>query len=221
MRLIFAFLFLGKVLFADPVDDLKQKVSETIVTLYGWCTKEKALQFVDLVLEVKPEVCVEIGVFGGRSLVPVASALKFLNRGIVIGVDPWSQEEIIPYFDPVRDKAHIEWWSKVNMDHIYYTYLGTLSQLQLEEFVITLRTPSHLAAAVIGEIDILYLDGNHNEKISKQDVELYLPKVRSGGYIWLNDSLWIDLQPAVDLLFEACDFVKLIDGGNCILFRKR
>lgn len=208
-------------LFAEPVEDLKRSVCEGIPQLYGWCTKEKAVQFIDLVLEVKPDVCVEIGVFGGRSLFPVASALKFLGKGIVVGIDPWSKEEIIPYFDPVKDEAHINWWSKLNFDQIHSSYLNMLSQYQLEDYVITLRTTSELASYAIGAIDILYIDGNHQEIISNQDVRLYLPKVRKGGYIWLNDSLWRDLQSSVDLLFEECDFVKLVDGGNCILFKKR
>jgi hypothetical protein len=219
-KYIFFFCFLS-FLYADPVDDLKKTVTDAMPNLYGWCTKEKALNFIDLVLEVKPKICVEIGVFGGKSLFPVAAALKFLGQGIVIGIDPWSQEEIIPYFDPVKDLAHINWWSKVNMDQIYYSYLNTLSHYGLEDYVITLRSTSAIASYAMGEIDILHLDGNHTESMVTRDVELYLPKVRSGGYIWLNDSLWSNMQPAVDILFDTCDLVKLVDSGNCILFRKR
>ena len=221
MRILISFIFFTSVLFADPVDDLKKSVCDQLPNMYGWCTKEKAVEFIDLVLAVKPEVCVEIGVFGGKSLFPVASALKFLNQGIVIGIDPWNINEIIPCFDPVKDKAHIEWWSKVNMEQIYYSYLNMLSQYQLKDYVINLRTTSAVASCAIGTIDILVIDGNYSEAVSTQDVQLYLPKVRSGGYIWVNDSLWKDLQSAIGLLFEQCDFVKLIEGGNCILFKKR
>ncbi len=217
---IFLLLYFN-VFYADPIEDLKKNVCDVIPTLYGWCSKEKAVQFIDLVLQVKPDICVEIGVFGGRSIFPVASALKFIDQGIVIAIDPWDKEEIIRYFDPVKDKAHIDWWSKVNMEHVYYSYLGMLSQYQLEDYAITLRIPSQLACSVIDTIDILYIDGNHDEEASMNDVRMYLPKVRSGGYIWLNDSLWNAMQGSVDLLFEECDFIKLIDGGNCILFRKR
>lgn len=215
------FLLFCSCLYGDSVENLKKRVSEALPNFHGWCTKEKAISFIDLVLEVKPEVCVEIGVFGGRSLFPVASALKFLGNGIVVGIDPWSKDEVIPYFDQVKDQAHVIWWSKINFEQIYYSCLNMLSQHQLEDYVVILRTTSELASYAIGSIDILYIDGNHNETISNRDVQLYLPKVRSGGYIWLNDSLWRDLQSSVDLLFESCDFVKLIDGGNCILFKKR
>ncbi|HSX11024.1 MAG TPA: class I SAM-dependent methyltransferase [Chlamydiales bacterium] len=208
-------------LYANPVDDLKAKVSQGLPNLYGWCTKEKALSFIDLVLEVKPDVCVEIGVFGGRSLLPVAATLQFLGRGVVIGVDPWSKEEAIRHFDPVKDQPHINWWAQVNYDEIYNSYLNMLTQYQLEDYVITLRTTSALASYAIGPIDILYLDGNHNERVSNRDVKLYLPKVRPGGYIWLNDSLLDNLQSSLNLLFETCDCLNVIDGGNTILFRKR
>ncbi len=221
MRKWIVFLCFCSCLYGESVEELKKRVGEALPNLYGWCTKEKALSFLDLVLEVKPEVCVEIGVFGGRSLFPVASALKFLGNGIVVGIDPWSKDEIIPYFDPVKDQAHVIWWSKINFDQIYYSCLKMLSQYQLEDYAVILRTTSELASYAIGSIDILYIDGNHNEAISNRDVQLYIPKVRSGGYVWLNDSLWRDLQSSVDLLFESCDFVKLIDGGNCILFKKR
>jgi cephalosporin hydroxylase len=45
----------------------------------GWCCREKAERMMDVVYETKPEICVEIGVFGGSSIYPTASALKFLR----------------------------------------------------------------------------------------------------------------------------------------------
>lgn len=208
-------------LHATPIEEVMAKVSEATPNLHGWCTKEKALHFVDLVFEVKPDLCVEIGVFGGRSLFPVAAALKALDHGMVVAIDPWNRDEIIRYFDPVKDQPHIQWWSKINYEQIYGSFLGMLAQYQLEDYVVTLRTTSELASYAIGDIDILHIDGNHNEQVSNQDVRLYLPKVKVGGYIWLNDTLWSDLQSSVDLLFESCDVVKVIDGGNAVLFRKR
>ena len=221
MRKWIALFCLSFSLYADPVHDLKTKVAEVVPSLYGWCTKEKALEFVDLVLAVKPDVCVDIGVFGGSSLFPVAAALQFLDHGIVVGIDPWNKEEVVKHLDPVKDQVHISWWSKLNYEQIYGAYLNMLSQYQLEDYVITLRTTSELASYTIGDIDILYIDGNHSEQISNQDVRLYLPKVRTGGYIWLNDALWSEFQSSVDLLFESCDVVKVIDSGNTILFRKK
>lgn len=221
MRKWIALFCVSFTLYADPIEEVKAKVAQVTPNLYGWCTKEKAMHFVDLVFEVEPELCVEIGVFGGRSLFPVAASLKALDHGMVIAIDPWNKEEVVRYFDPTKDQAHIDWWSRLNYEQIYNSFLGMLVQYQLEDYVITLRTTSELASYAIGDIDILHIDGNHNEQVSNQDIQLYLPKVRQGGYIWLTDTLWSDLQSSVDLLFEACDVVKVIDGGNAILFRKR
>lgn len=217
----YVFLLCFSLLCAETSEELKARICKAMPPIYGWATPEKGAAFIDLVLEIKPAICVEIGVFGGRSLLPVAAALKFLGEGVIIGIDPWNRNEILPYFDPIKDKLHIDWWSRVNLEHIYYSYLSLLSQFELEDQVVTLRTTSAIASSAITDIDVLYIDGSHNELLSLMDVQLYLPKVRSGGYIWFNDSLWADTQPAVDLLSQNCDFVKLIDGGNCILFRKK
>jgi cephalosporin hydroxylase len=203
------------------VEDLKRNVTATLPSLEGWCTKEKALHFIDLVLEVKPSVYVEVGVFGGSSLFPVASALKYLGSGQIIGIDPWDKIECIKYFDPIENAEDLKWWGSLKINYIYQSYTNMIKKHKLEDFVKTIRATSEDAAPTIGEIDILYLDGNHSEVCSTQDVHLYLPKVKRGGYIWMNDTLWKEREEAVDLLVEACDAVKVIDNGNCILFKKR
>ncbi len=221
MRIIFLFCCIFALNADTAVDTLKTNVCDALPNVHGWCSKSKALNFIDLVLETKPDVCVEIGVFGGASLFPVASALKFLNKGIVIGIDPWDKIECIKYFDPIKDAEHLKWWGELNIRYIHQSYNNLIKKNQLENFVRTIKSTSEKAASQIDSIDILYLDGNHSEVCSTQDVQLYLPKVKKGGYIWMNDTLWPERQEAVDLLVDACDVVRLIDDGNCILFKKR
>ena len=222
MKKILFFLLTFTVLNADiTVDVLKQEVCAVLPSLEGWCSKEKAIAFIDLVLDTKPEICVEIGVFGGSSLFPVASALKYLGKGVVIGIDPWDKIECIKYFDPIEDADHLKWWGSLNINYIYQSYNNMLRKHKLEDAVETIRSTSELAASAVEEIDILYLDGNHGEFCSLQDVELYFPKVKRGGYIWMNDTLWKERQDAVERLAESCEVVRLIDNGNCILFKKR
>lgn len=221
MLLFFSCLFS---LQADTgIDALKQEVSALLPTLEGWCSKTKAAAFIDLIIETKPDVCVEIGVFGGSSLYPTASALKYLGNGIAIGIDPWDKIECIKYLDPIEDAEHLKWWGSLNIHYIYQSLCNMLRKQKLEDYVKIIKATSEKALSMIGEkeIDILYLDGNHSEFCSTQDVKLYLPKVRTGGYIWMNDTLWKERQDAVDLLVEGCDVIRLIDNGNCILFKKR
>lgn len=220
-KIILSLFCFSTLIAADPQTELKERVGYFLPSVQGWCSYEKAMNFMDLVFATKPKLCVEIGVYGGSSLFPVASALKLLGEGLIVGIDPWDKLECIKYFDPVAEAADMEWWGKVNLSFIYSTYIVMLKRFELEDVVITMKTTSEKAAKVLDQIDILYIDGNHSEAMMTQDVRLFLPKVRPGGYIWFNDALWRQAQKAVDLLSEECEVVKFIDNGNCILFQKK
>jgi len=212
----------GSTAFANvKADELKRHVLHILPLFEGWCSKEKAEGFVDLVLETRPDVCVEIGAFGGASVFPAASALKMLDHGMLYAIDPWDKIESIKYFDPVEDAAHLKWWGNLDINYIYHNFISMLTTHVIQDYVTPIRATSEMAASMIDSIDILHIDGNHSESVSIFDVQTYLPKVKDGGYIWYNDALWRDRQEALDLLLEACDIVKVIDDGNCILFQKR
>lgn len=71
----------------------------------------------------------------------------------------------------------------------------------------------------------LHLDGDYSVQGSIRDVELYLPKVRRGGYILLSNLLLTvhDEQPkmaALDRLLDYCEIVHELDHGNSLLLRK-
>lgn len=206
----------------SEIDTLKKEIIAARTTIYGWCSHEKLLNFVDLVLEVKPDVCVEIGVYGGASLLPVAYTLKFLKHGIVIGIDPWDFIECIRGLDSIKYEGAWRTWLSIPMDVVYYDFQQLVKRFKLDDYVYVYNTTSEKAADQIEPfIDILHIDGSHSEYASTRDIQLYLPKVRSGGYIWLTDAIWIERGEAVDLLLEECDVVKLIDDQACMLFKKR
>lgn len=218
---IILFFCLFSSLCAETIEEMKLRVCDTLPEIWGWCSREKALSFIDLILEVRPQVCAEIGVFGGASILPTALTLKYLGQGVSLAIDPWDKIECIRYLDPDKDTKDLRWWAHQNLDHIYFGFISLLRQFELEKICIILRATSKKAAKVIGPIDILHIDGNHFEKAALEDVQLYLPKVRQGGYIWMNDAKWVSLQPAIRLLSETCDQIKTVDQGNCILFKKR
>lgn len=217
-------LFASLVLYAAGEPDpalLKEQVALGLKTIPGWCTQEKSESFIDLVLETKPHICVEIGVFGGSTLFPVASALHALGEGIAIAIDPWDKIECLRFLDPIENKQDWDWWSRLNLREIERSFRQMLVERGLQNTVAILKMTSKEAASKVRKIDILSLDGNLSEEGVLEDVRLYLPKVVPGGYIWLNDALWTSRQPAQDLLLQSCDLIRAIDGGNCLLFRKR
>jgi len=200
---------------------VKEMITDEIYGITGWCSVAKAIELIDLILVVEPEVYVEIGVYEGASFFPAAAALKFLGKGTAFAVDPWDTFECVRYFDPVLDEKQWKWWASIDLEKAYKNFKRMLNIYRLEGVSKILRKTSLEAASEFDAIDILHLDGDHSEAMSVKDVETYLPKVRQGGYVWLNDSLWKERAAAVDLLLEACDVVKVIESANCILFRKR
>jgi hypothetical protein len=69
------------------------------------------------------------------------------------------------------------------------------------------------------EVDVLHIDGNHSEEQSTADVHMWLPKIRSGGLVWFDDTDWKSTENARRLLAERCEHVS--DVGTCALYRRR
>ncbi len=191
-------------------------------TAEGWCSREKAAKMMDLIHEVRPDVCVEIGVFGGASIYPTAKALRYLHKGIVYAIDPWAKGDCQAGYDP-EDPNYI-WWSSIDLEKIYQGFLKLLARHQLQPFCKPLRMTSEEALAQFPDhsIDILHIDGNHTEEIAFFDATMWLPKVKSGGYIWFDDVNWPSTARAREYLQEHCDWIDEVksEGGECWLLKK-
>ncbi|MGL4540621.1 MAG: class I SAM-dependent methyltransferase [Candidatus Rhabdochlamydia sp.] len=189
----------------------------------SWCSAQKIELIMDLIYQIKPEVCVEIGVFSGSSLLPVAATLKYLGKGHMYGIDSWSNQEAVRYVN--QDDPNYEWWSKVNMQQAHNVCQNLITRWRLKSFCSLLACTSSSAALQLPQIDFLHLDGNFSEEGSFADVELFLPKMKAGGYILLSNlyqecngkhskmsSMW--------RLFDCCDIIWNANH-NCALFRKQ
>ena len=55
----------------------------------GWCKLEKANALAAAIVSIQPNLIVEVGVWAGRSLIPMALSLKYLGKGKILGIDPW------------------------------------------------------------------------------------------------------------------------------------
>lgn len=204
--------------------ELEQKILAAIAPLQGWCWNKKALAMAELVLKEDPFTVVEIGVFGGKSLIPQAIALKELQvPGVIFGIDPWKKECALEASD---DPANNEWWDKVNLDEILSGCSKAIWDNNLDDVCCLMRSPSGVAvrAFIVDEIEILHIDGNHSEAVSTTDVIKWLPRVAPGGHIWFDDFLWPSTAKAIALLELGCDRVlELVEPeiGSCRLYRKR
>lgn len=166
---------------------LADSIRET-QTLDGWCPLEKAEALARLVLDVKPACIAEIGVYGGRSLIPMALAAKTYG-GTVHGIDPWSHEAALEG-DVGADNS--EWWGRLDIEKIYQGFLGGIRRFGVED---TLRVHRTTDVAALGEfqdgqIGILHVDGNHSSEVSRRYVEQWGPKITAGGYLVMDDIDW-------------------------------
>lgn len=190
----------------------------------SWCSPEKTKLLMELVLLTKPNVCVEIGACTGSSVLPVAATLKYLNHGKIFAIDAWSNAEAIKHLE--EDDPNRPWWAQVNMKDLYEKFLYMESAWDLWPYCLPIRSPSNIAVNQVDEIDFLHLDGDYSIKGSLEDVNLYLPKVKSGGYVLLSNLFTMvkGKQPKLKAflaLFDSCEIVAEIERDNAVLFRKR
>lgn len=199
----------------------KSKVLPNLPQIDGWCSHDKAQNMMDLIYDTQPKVCVEIGVFGGSSIYPTASALSFLNSGVVYAIDPWSKEACGEGYEP--GDPNYDWWTSIDLEQIYSRFMAMLQRHKLNNYCAVMRMTSTEACIYFGEemIDILHIDGNHSEDSALNDAELFLPKVKKGGYIWFDDVNWASTSKAIEFLNEHCDQLPEMFANNCILFQKR
>ena len=191
--------------------------------LTGWCSREKALVLARTVLQERPQVCVEIGIFGGRSLVPCAAALRHIGAGVIYGIEAWSPAVAI---ENPTSEGNDEWWSNLDFANVKREFYRFVAATDLTRYVRVIEAPSGRAATLFDQIDFLHIDGSHSMINAAADVLLYGQKVRSGGIIVFDDFHWDSTAPAREIVTSFCDIVTLLkdpESGldNCAILRRR
>ena len=166
----------------------KQIALESMRQCTGWCSLSKGEFLIDLVLKYQPKVIVEIGVWGGRSLIPMASVLKSLGEGIAYGIDPWDSHESAMWS---KEEGNLEFWQRADHNWVLSDLLGKIEQFQLGNQIQLIMSTSEKAPPIYG-IGLLHIDGNHAEETSYLDVTKWVPFVESGGWIILDDIHWCE-----------------------------
>jgi hypothetical protein len=183
--------------------------------LEGWCSEKKAGVLIDLVLKTQPETILEIGVYGGKSLVPMACAVKENKRGKVYGIDPWEPDASL---EDMHNDANRDYWGKLNYNKILGGLIQKIATFDLKNQIELIRNTS-ANAPIIYNIDVLHIDGNHSDATSWVDVTKWVPFVRSGGWIIFDDMTWYEngiytTGRAVQYLDQYCKRVATF-SDNC------
>lgn len=126
------------------------------------------LEFAKVVRDLDPDTVVEIGTAKGGSLFVFAQMAPTAH---LISVD-------LPPDEATKPQTPPSFQSKFG-DEISYDAVRADSHDR--------ETRSRVEELSGGEIDLLFIDGNHGETSVRQDLRQYAPLVRDGGLIALHD----------------------------------
>jgi predicted O-methyltransferase YrrM len=108
---------------------------------------------------------VEIGSFKGKSTVWLAKALQLSGR----------KEKVFAMDPHVRDS--------------YETFLNNISRLNLSEWVESVKSTSEEAAKTWNQIiKLIFIDGSHRYEDVLLDLQLWVPRVKRGGVVVMDDT---------------------------------
>jgi predicted O-methyltransferase YrrM len=135
-----------------------------------------------LAVSIRAAHIVEIGRFKGFSTLALGSALKFNDQG---WDEPAQHKQ-----RPDMNYAALEGRQPrqlMSIDPIPTSEASNLiERAGLADYVTFVDLPSN-AVDVTGEIDLLFIDGDHTYEGCVHDVMKYVPSVRPGGYFILHD----------------------------------
>ncbi len=192
-------------------------ISSVTQTLDGWCSVPKACALAALTTAMNVQQAVEIGVWAGRSLLPVAFAMKEQGFGMIRGIDPYTAAA------SAQDEfgENLKWWNDQKMhDDIKAKFWNHVKKFAVEPHVHLLEKKSDDIDLSIftTTLDLCHVDGNHQDQAIR-DAERFGPLVRLGGIVVCDDLKWQGGGPlrAIDTL-EDLGFVEVfrVEGdGDC------
>lgn len=180
-----------------------EEVSRSIpVDEGGGASLLKILVLAELI--VVNELCriVEIGVYRGRLMLPLAHLMLRLGRGEVVGIDPYSACAAVQREARTDALDLIEWPNSVDWTALHGDLIEAISRRGLGERAHLIRRRSRDAADAFAAapIDMLHIDGNHDHEAVKADVELFMPHMADGGLLVMDDVSWPTIRPVYESL---------------------
>lgn len=142
-------------------------VQRLISQVDGWLTVAEARTLYDAARACTGRgVIVEIGSWKGKSTIVLARGSRAGNGVRVYAVDP-------------------------HADYRFGEFQANVERAGIADLVTPIRSFSQAAADDFHEpIEVLFVDGSHEEELVREDVEKWLPKVVEGGFVAFHDTTW-------------------------------
>ena len=176
--------------------------------LQGWNDDHPLL--IQAVRQIKPRTVIEIGVWKGRSIITIGRTMRELGLdGVIVAIDTWlgSAEHWFnrDYNRSLRFEA--------GYPKLYHCFMQNMVAEELQNLVLPLPIDSVNGAEVLrgrGMVaDLIHLDGAHDYRSVRSDLEVWWGLLRPGGCIVCDDyvedgSAWPGLKRAVDEFVATC-----------------
>jgi predicted O-methyltransferase YrrM len=191
-------------------------IDAQITSLPGWCDAHKAKRIARVAIEMTAlggERAVELGVYGGRSLIALALGLQLAGRGTIDGIDSWSREDNL---EGDQAEVYVKLWGQdTNYEECLRHTLDGVQRFGVQDFARVVRKRTDEAATDYenGSIDLIHLDSNHTELVSCRDMTTWLPKMASKSIFIADDTNWPSMQRALGIL-EAAGFTRSETGPD-------
>jgi len=179
----------------------------------GFCAREKVWFMYELAKTINPELVVEAGVYGGRTLFPMALGAPSAQ---VIGIDSWRADECI---QGEPDQYHDTW--KTHDFESKYRFV--VDEIRSSGIPIQIIRANHLEAASNFpnlSIDLFHEDANHSPSIIRRSMNTWIPKLKIGGILVWDDPGWGDGQDVVEYVRSKCGLELIESRAGYDVLRK-
>lgn len=202
-----------------PLDWFRTEIPLQIESMEGWCSASKALALFEYVIARRPARSIELGVWGGRSLFPLACGHWATTFGHISGFDTYRVEETL---EGTNDPENAAWWQTVDFARIEDEARLTLSRAVPAAYWSLIKTRTYPEPPSVGTstdpitrtpwVDLLHQDSNHSEEVSCAELAYWRPAMRPGSLWILDDANWPSIQKVRREMRDAYGFTLLVDA---------
>lgn len=222
LKFLFFLTFIPLTVEADESwENYQAETYSMMESIPGWCTKEKNKFIMDTLVRMENPICLEIGVFAGRSMISIMRTLQYIQGGQFFGIDAWNSNEAVMGF-AVSDPNY-EWWRGLDYENLHSCAENILHRHDFDHVCNLIHLNSSEAFKQFSDntFDFIHLDGNHNKQYAYEDAKNFLPKLKNGGLILLNDPNWFSMSKALVFLLERCDILSDFNRKSQFLLLKK
>jgi predicted O-methyltransferase YrrM len=152
---------------------------------------------------VKPQLVIEVGSWKGMSAIHMADILRDSGRpGVVMCVDTWlgSTEHVMtPELNGNNPSLRV----KNGFPQIFYTFMANVIGAGHQERIVPVPNTSEACAIMFKALKIkagvIYIDGAHEQKLARRDLEAFWPVLADDGVMIVDDYIyWWGVTQAAD-----------------------